>query len=193
MWPQEVASILDATSRFAPAPTFMDYINLVILAGTVADAPVRRVMGNGKPELVATLTTENHWLDSRSGQPRSRTDWHTLVIYGRLGERAYAQMRPGVAVRVEGRLRTRGLHQSGHAQRPVTLVEVVQFAMLDADSEAAAVTADASVDASMPARSRRFVLAGLQTPFTADFGPYRTEVTPEPETDSDSDPITDFW
>ncbi|MBK9440576.1 MAG: single-stranded DNA-binding protein [Comamonadaceae bacterium] len=171
----------------------MDYINQVILAGIVADEPVRRVMGNGKPELVATLATENHWLDGRSGQAMSRTDWHTLVIYGRLGERAHAEMRPGVAVRVEGRLRTRSLNQPGHTQRPVTLVEVVQFVVLDAASEPAAAPADWPADAPAPSRARPFVAVGVQTPFTADFGPYRSEAAPEPETDSDSDPITDFW
>jgi single-strand DNA-binding protein len=92
---------------------------LVILAGIVTDEPVRRIMGNGKPEYVVTLSTQAQWLDSLTGQPKSRYDWHSLVIYGRLGDRARAEMHPGVAVRVEGRLRTRGLNQHGRAERGV--------------------------------------------------------------------------
>jgi len=48
------ASTSPATTLYA-----MDYINHVILAGIFAAEPVHRIMGNGKPEVVVTLTTEN--------------------------------------------------------------------------------------------------------------------------------------
>lgn len=112
----------------------LEDINQVILAGLVAVEPVGRVMGNGEAEYVAALACKDQWTDSVTGQPRERTDWLRIVIYGRLGDRASEVMKKGVAVRVHGRLRTRDSNNNHYAERKATFVEVIQFSLLDRES-----------------------------------------------------------
>lgn len=135
----------------------MEDINQVILAGLVADEPVGRVMGNGKSEYVATVACKDQWTDSVTGQPRERTDWFRIVIYGRLGDRASEVMKKGVAVRVQGRLRTRDLNNNQYAEPKATFVEVMQFSLLGSDN------------------------ATVSHQFESEFGPLRSEPDPQLE------------
>jgi single-strand DNA-binding protein len=51
-------------------------------------------------------TTEN-WKDRTSGEQQERTEWHRVVLFGRLGEVAAEYLRKGSQVYIEGSLRTR--------------------------------------------------------------------------------------
>ncbi len=51
-------------------------------------------------------TTEN-WKDKQSGEQQERTEWHSVALFGRLGEIAAEYLRKGSQVYIEGRLRTR--------------------------------------------------------------------------------------
>lgn len=149
----------------------MDYINQVTLAGVVADEPVGRIMGNGKPEYVATLSCVDRWVDSTSGIPRERTDWFRIVIYGRLGDKASLVMKKGVAVRVEGRLRIRDIKNTKYNERKAAFVEVTQFDLLNNDVEPS-VTYSGEKTVHLPAAQRQ----AFATSFDSDLGPLRTEL-----------------
>src|SRR6185369_7783808 len=51
-------------------------------------------------------TTEN-WKDRQTGEQQERTEWHRVVLFGRLGEVAAEYLRKGSQVYIEGSLRTR--------------------------------------------------------------------------------------
>jgi single-strand DNA-binding protein len=53
------------------------------------------------------LATTENWKDKQSGENQERTEWHSVALFGRLGEIAAEYLRKGSQVYIEGRLRTR--------------------------------------------------------------------------------------
>ncbi len=53
------------------------------------------------------LATTESWKDKQSGESQERTEWHSVALFGRLGEIAAEYLRKGSQVYIEGRLRTR--------------------------------------------------------------------------------------
>ena len=53
------------------------------------------------------IATSESWKDKTSGQQQERTEWHSIALFGRLGEIAAEYLRKGSQVFVEGKLRTR--------------------------------------------------------------------------------------
>src|ERR1700682_3577077 len=53
------------------------------------------------------IATSESWKDKTSGAQQERTEWHSIALFGRLGEIAAEYLRKGSQVFVEGKLRTR--------------------------------------------------------------------------------------
>jgi len=53
------------------------------------------------------VATSENWKDKQSGETQERTEWHSIAMFGRLGEIAAEYLRKGSQVYIEGRLRTR--------------------------------------------------------------------------------------
>jgi single-strand DNA-binding protein len=53
------------------------------------------------------IATSESWKDKSSGAQQERTEWHSIALFGRLGEIAAEYLRKGSQVYVEGKLRTR--------------------------------------------------------------------------------------
>ena len=53
------------------------------------------------------IATNETWKDKASGAQQERTEWHSIALFGRLGEIASEYLRKGSQVFVEGKLRTR--------------------------------------------------------------------------------------
>jgi single-strand DNA-binding protein len=53
------------------------------------------------------IATSENWKDKQSGETKERTEWHTVVMFNRLGEIAAQYLRKGSQVYIEGSLRTR--------------------------------------------------------------------------------------
>jgi single-strand DNA-binding protein len=53
------------------------------------------------------IATSESWKDKASGAQQERTEWHSIALFGRLGEIAAEYLRKGSQVFVEGKLRTR--------------------------------------------------------------------------------------
>lgn len=54
-----------------------------------------------------SLATSETWTDKRTGDRQERTEWHRVVLFGRLAEVARDYLRKGSKVYVEGKLRIR--------------------------------------------------------------------------------------
>lgn len=82
-------------------------LNRVTLMGLVGqDVEVRFTQGGTAVANVRMATSES-WNDKETGERRERTEWHTVVFYGRLAEIAGEYVRKGKPIYVEGPLRTR--------------------------------------------------------------------------------------
>jgi single-strand DNA-binding protein len=82
-------------------------VNKVILIGHLGADPETRAMPSGMTVANLRLATTENWKDKQSGEQQERTEWHSVALFGRLGEIAAEYLRKGSQVYIEGRLRTR--------------------------------------------------------------------------------------
>ena len=82
-------------------------INKVILVGNLGQDPETRYQPSGGAVTNIRVATSESWSDKQSGEKKERTEWHTVVFFGRLAEIAGEYLKKGRQVYVEGSLRTR--------------------------------------------------------------------------------------
>ncbi|EDN6746672.1 single-stranded DNA-binding protein SSB2 [Salmonella enterica] len=82
-------------------------VNKVILVGNLGQDPEVRYMPNGGAVANLTLATSETWRDKADGEIREHTEWHRVVVFGKLAENASEYLRKGAQVYIEGQLRTR--------------------------------------------------------------------------------------
>ena len=82
-------------------------VNKVILVGNLGADPETRSMPSGMTVTNIRIATNETWKDKASGAQQERTEWHSIALFGRLGEIASEYLRKGSQVFVEGKLRTR--------------------------------------------------------------------------------------
>lgn len=116
-------------------------VNKVILVGHLGQDPEVRYMPNGGAVANLTLATSETWRDKQSGELRENTEWHRVVMFGKLAEVAGEYLRKGAQVYIEGQMRTRSWQDDTGATRYVTEVLVGQngtMQMLGGPTESAA-------------------------------------------------------
>ena len=82
-------------------------VNKVILVGNLGQDPEVRYMPNGGAVANITLATSESWRDKTTGENKEITEWHRVVLFGKLAEVAGEYLRKGSQVYIEGQLRTR--------------------------------------------------------------------------------------
>ena len=84
----------------------MGGVNKVILLGHLGRDPEMRYMPDGTANATLNLATSESYKD-REGNRQERTEWHRVVLWGRIAEIAGEYLHKGGQAYVEGRLRTR--------------------------------------------------------------------------------------
>lgn len=82
-------------------------VNKVILVGHLGQDPEVRYMPNGSAVANITLATSESWRDKATGGQKEKTEWHRVVLFGKLAEIAGEYLRKGSQVYIEGSLQTR--------------------------------------------------------------------------------------
>ncbi len=82
-------------------------VNKVILVGNLGQDPEVRYMPSGGAVANFTLATSESWRDKQTGEMKEQTEWHRVVLFGKLAEVAGEYLRKGSQVYIEGQLRTR--------------------------------------------------------------------------------------
>lgn len=105
-------------------------VNKVILVGNLGQDPELRYMPNNTAVANLSLATSDTWKDKQTGEQRERTEWHRVVLYGKLAEVAGEYLRKGSQVYIEGELRTRKwTDQSGQERYTTEVVVSMQGTM----------------------------------------------------------------
>ncbi|MCF8780455.1 single-stranded DNA-binding protein [Vibrio sp. IRLE0018] len=99
-------------------------INKVILVGNLGNDPEIRYMPSGGAVANITIATSETWRDKATGEPREKTEWHRVTLYGKLAEVAGEYLRKGSQVYVEGQLQTRKWQDQSGQDRYSTEVVV---------------------------------------------------------------------
>ncbi len=82
-------------------------INKVILVGNLGQDPEVRYMPNSNAVTTLSIATSESWRDKQTGEMKEQTEWHRVVLFGKLAEVASEYLRKGSQVYIEGQLRTR--------------------------------------------------------------------------------------
>lgn len=103
-------------------------VNKVILIGRLGANPEVRYTTNGGAVANFTLATNESWTD-KNGQKQEKTEWHRIVIWGKLAELCGQYLAKGRQAYIEGKLQTREWNDKEGNKRYTTEVvaQSVQF------------------------------------------------------------------
>ncbi|MGP4123656.1 MAG: single-stranded DNA-binding protein [Sodalis sp. (in: enterobacteria)] len=99
-------------------------VNKVILVGNLGQDPEIRYMPNGSAVANITLATSESWRDKQTGETKEKTEWHRVVLFGKLAEIVGEYLRKGSQVYIEGALQTRKWQDQNGQDRYTTEVVV---------------------------------------------------------------------
>ena len=106
-------------------------INKVILIGNVGRDPEIRYTAPGQAVASFSLaTTERGYTAANGTQVPDRTEWHSIVMWGKNAEIAERYIRKGSQLYIEGKLRTRTWEDKNQIKRQVTEIYVDTFDFL---------------------------------------------------------------
>lgn len=105
-------------------------INKVILVGNLGADPETRYMPSGKAVTNIRIATSESWTDRQSGDKQERTEWHSVVLFDKLGEISAEYLRKGSQVYIEGSLRTRKWQDKEGKDRYTTEIVAREMQML---------------------------------------------------------------
>lgn len=99
-------------------------VNKVILIGNLGQDPEVRYLPSGGAVCSMTLATSESWRDKATGEQKEQTEWHRVVLFGKLAEVAGEYLRKGSQVYIEGQLRTRKWTDQAGVEKYTTEVVV---------------------------------------------------------------------
>lgn len=82
-------------------------VNRVTILGTLGKDPEVKYAANGNAIANLSVATSEQWTDKATGQKQEKTEWHRVVIFGKLAEIAGQYLTKGSQVYFEGKLQTR--------------------------------------------------------------------------------------
>jgi len=167
-------------------------VNKVILIGNLGADPETRYTPNGNAVANLSLATDESYKDRQTGQLVPKTEWHKVVMFGKIAEVAGQYLRKGSKVYIEGKLQTRKW-QNKEGQDVYTTEVVVdingQMQMLD--SRGADGGANQGAPAGRPQSSHNGPAGGQQSNARSQSGGYSNQPAqggmPEPVDDYDDD------
>ena len=81
-------------------------VNKAIVIGNLGKDPEVRFTPGGQAVANFSIATNESWKD-KNGQAQERTEWHRIVVWGKLAELCGEYLKKGRSAYVEGRLQTR--------------------------------------------------------------------------------------
>ena len=61
-------------------------INKAVIVGTLGTDPEIKYAENGNAVVNVSVATNESWKDRTTGEAQERTEWHRIVMFGKLGE-----------------------------------------------------------------------------------------------------------
>jgi len=97
-------------------------VNKVILVGRLGKDPEVRYTATSQPVCRFSIATDESWTD-KGGKKQSKTEWHNIVVWGKLGEICGEYLSKGRQAYIEGKLQTRTWE--GKEGKPMKSTEIV--------------------------------------------------------------------
>lgn len=111
-------------------------LNKAMIIGRLTRDPELKNTPNGKAVATIGLATNRIWIDANS-QKQKQTEFHNVVMWGKLAEIASQYLRKGGKIYVEGRLQTREWTGQDGVKRYRTEIVGENMIMLDSKTDGA--------------------------------------------------------
>lgn len=105
-------------------------VNKVIIVGNLGADPETRYTTSGGAICNLRIATSEQWKDKQTGENQERTEWHRVVLFGKLGEIAGEYLKKGRQVYIEGSLRTNKYTDKEGIERYSTDIVASEMQML---------------------------------------------------------------
>lgn len=87
-------------------------LNKVTLLGNLTLDPEMKDASTGKLGCLLTLATDESWTD-KSGKKQERTEYHRVIVWGKLAESCGLYLKKGERALIEGAIHTRSWEDKG--------------------------------------------------------------------------------
>jgi single-strand DNA-binding protein len=105
-------------------------VNKAIIVGTLGQDPEVRYTANGSAVANISVATNETWKDKATGEAQERTEWHRIVMFGKLAEIAQQYLKKGSQAYFEGRIQTRKWQDNSGNDRYSTEIVANEMQML---------------------------------------------------------------
>jgi single-strand DNA-binding protein len=103
--------------------------NSVQLIGRLGKDPEVRTFDSGKKQASFTIATSETYKNQK-GEKVEDTQWHNLIIWGKLADIAGKYLKKGSEIAIEGKLIHRSYETTGGEKRYITEINVNDLVML---------------------------------------------------------------
>ena len=107
--------------------------NSVQLIGRLGKDPDVKNYGEGKTRAAFSIATTDIFKNAK-GETAEDTQWHNLVLWGDLAEKAGEQLKKGVEISVEGKLKYRSYDSKGE-KKFITEISVNEFQKVEREQK----------------------------------------------------------
>ena len=108
------------------------YRNSISLIGFAGKDAETRTTNNQRPYTVLSIATQSSYKDKGTGEYINRTEWHRVIVWGKLGEFA-AKIQKGAHLAVDGELVSREFPDKKHKDVKHRIWEVRATSILKLD------------------------------------------------------------
>jgi len=105
-------------------------INKAIIVGTLGNDPDVKHTASGSTVCNISVATNESWKDKTTGETVERTEWHRVVIFGKLADIAAQYLKKGSQAYFEGKIQTRKWQDQSGADRYTTEIVANDMQML---------------------------------------------------------------
>jgi single-strand DNA-binding protein len=110
-------------------------LNRVILIGNLGQDPELRYTQSNQGVLSIRMATTESYFDTNTKERKERTEWHSVVIWGKRGEALNKILSKGSRICVEGRLQTRSWEAKEGGKRYTTEINAQNVILLGGRGE----------------------------------------------------------
>ena len=114
-------------------------VNKAIIVGTLGQDPDVKYTATGSPVVNISVATNESWKDKQTGEQVEKTEWHRIVMFGKLAEIAAQYLKKDSQAYFEGKIQTRKWQDKEGHDRYSTEIVANEMQMLGGRSSSGSV------------------------------------------------------
>jgi single-strand DNA-binding protein len=110
-------------------------LNKVMIIGRLGADPEMKTLSSGNSLTTFSIATSENWKD-KDGQKQEKTEWHRIVVWGKLAEICGKYLAKGREAYIEGKLQTRSWEDQQGQKRYTTEIVAANVQFLGGQAQA---------------------------------------------------------